>query len=346
VAPQSRARRVLPLLLAGLRLATLRRRLGRTDAFIARNLDNAFLALFARWFAGSAAPLIYEVLDINPSCTGAGWQGRLLRRIEKWMLARTGLLVVSSPHFIAAYYDAMLQSHSNWLLFENKVPKFARFARPAAPVPVAEEAAGMPETRRWRIGWFGYLDDEQSWRILRRLAAELPDRVFVYVRGRPYTNFDMNRFLGDVAAMDNVVYGGPFRNPEDLAEMYEAVDIVWSVDLNAPAANSKWLLTNGIYEAGYFGKPVVGLAGTAVGQLLQHYGSGWCLSEPIEEQFISLVRDLTVEQYEVMRRTILAQQTERFVETDEIDRIWQRLQHQPMRRRENATRPPEVQPLS
>jgi hypothetical protein len=47
-----------------------------------------------------------------------------------------------------------------------------------------------------------------------------------------------------------------------------------------------------------------------------------------------------------MRRTIMAQQTERFVETDEIDRIWQRLQRQPMRRRENAARPPKVQPLS
>lgn len=327
LAPQSRARRIAPLALAAFKLLLLRKRLGGMDAFIARNIDNAFLSLFARWLAGSPAPFVYEVLDVNPSCTGSNWHASVLRRLERWVLAMTDLLVVSSPHFITAYYEAMLHFRNEWLLFENKVPRFARFAgtRPTASPKTAEQP-------RWRIGWFGYLDDEQSWRILRRLATELPDRVMLYVRGRPYTNFDMHEFLGDVAAMENVVYGGPFRNPEDLPEMYDAVDVVWSVDLNAPSANSKWLLTNGIYEAGYFGKPVIGLAGTAVGQLLQEYRSGWCLSEPIDKQLITLMRDLTAAEYDKMRQAIAAQRPERFVETDEIATIWERLERHCVRR--------------
>src|SRR5258707_9296852 len=41
--------------------------------------------------------------------------------------------------------------------------------------------------------------------------------------------------------------------------------------------------SNGVYEAGYFGKPVIGLIGTAVGEFLASWGSGWCVNEPMEE---------------------------------------------------------------
>ena len=88
VMPLSRARRAIPLALAALRLVAERRVLSGIDLFVARNLDIALLALFARWAVGSSAPVVYEVLDINSSCTEIGWRGAMLRRVEKWVLAR------------------------------------------------------------------------------------------------------------------------------------------------------------------------------------------------------------------------------------------------------------------
>lgn len=319
IAPRSRLRRILPLLAAGFRLITLRRRLAQIDLFVARNLDNALLALLAHWIAGSSAPLVYEVLDVNPSFTGRGWQASLLRALERRVLSRIDLLVVSSPYFITAYYQDVLRFRNEWVLFENKMPKYVTLKlglRDPAPI-----AAGASRPRRWRIGWFGYLDDERSWHILRHLASELPEIASIHVRGMPYTDFDMKSFLADVAAMPNVAYGGPFRNPEDLAAIYDAVDIVWSADCNALSANSKWLLTNGIYEAGYFGKPVIGIARTAVGEFLAEYRSGWCLAEPIEDQLVALVRNLTAAEYEEKKKAIAALHTDRFVESDEIETI-------------------------
>lgn len=324
VMPLSRARRVVPLLLAAFRLLTQRKALAGVDLFIARNLDIALLALFARWVAGSTAPLIYEVLDINVSCTEAGWRGALVRRIEKRVLGWTDLLVVSSPHFATAYYEGVLQYCRSWFLFENKVPKWIQ-APPAALVASRERPMAGGE-RRWRIGWFGYLDDERSWEILRSVAEQLPDRVAIYVRGTPYTNFDMNRFLADVERLSNVTYGGPYRNPEDLAAVYDAVDIVWSMDFNFPAANSKWLLTNALYEAGYFGKPVLGLVGTAVGQWLAARQSGWSLTEPVEQAIVEFIRTLDLEQYEAKCREIARLSSDLLIETDEIERIWAMLQ--------------------
>jgi succinoglycan biosynthesis protein ExoL len=329
VMPLSRARRAIPLALAALRLIGERRVLSDIQLFVARNLDIALLALFARWAVGSSAPVVYEVLDINASCTAPGWRGALLRRVEKWVLARTNLLVLSSPYFGTDYYQRLLGYRRPWFLLENKIPKWVRrerLERPAAKKPAAAKTVSATGKRPWRVGWFGYLDDQKSWDILRLLAQRLPEDVVVHVRGRPYTNFNMQRFLADVEQLDNVTYGGPFRNPEDLAEVYDAVDIVWSIDCNFPTGNSKWLLTNGLYEAGYFGKPAFGLGGTAVGEFLVTYGSGWCLSEPLAEHLLDFVAKLTQEEYEAKRIAINGLSPDIFVETDEIERLWTLLQ--------------------
>jgi succinoglycan biosynthesis protein ExoL len=328
VMPLSRVRRVLPLALAAIRLVARRKVLAGVDLFIARNLDIALLAIFARWAAASSAPVVYEVLDVNPSCTEGGWQGALLRWLERWVLARANLLVVSSPYFGTDYYEAILHYRRPWFLLENKIPRWVSSEqRPQAAIRgAAPRQAHATAKGPWRIGWFGYLDDQKSWDILRSIARELPQEVAIHLRGRPYTNFDMTRFLADVEQLGNVSYGGPYRNPEDLAEVYGAVDIVWSIDCNFPTANSKWLLTNGLYEAGCFGKPALGLLGTAVGEFLATHGSGWCLSEPLAENPLEFVRNLTAEEYEAKRRLVAGLSRDLFVETDEIPRLWTLLQ--------------------
>ena len=328
ISARSRLRRIVPLLCAAARLFRMRKRLADIDLYIARNVDNAFLALFARRITRTRAPLVYEVLDVNSSCTGAGLQAWLLLKLENLVLARICLLVVSSPYFIRDYYEKHLTFRTNWLLFENKVPRHARLPRRRLLPPAHLPGEGE---RPWRIGWFGYLDDERSWHILRRLAMELPNHVSLSIRGMPYDNFDMKNFLHDIETLDNAVYGGPFRNPDDLAEIYGAVDIVWSADCNAPSANSKWLLTNGIYEAGFFGKPVIGLAGTAIGEFLERHRSGWSLEGPPAEALISLLARLTPDAYREKQTAIFALGQERFVETDEVSAIWRMVQSQEMR---------------
>jgi succinoglycan biosynthesis protein ExoL len=328
ISARSRLRRIIPLMFAAARLFRMRKRLAGVDLFIARNVDNAILALFARRITRTKAPLVYEVLDINSSCTAAGLQAWLLRKLERLVLARICLLVVSSPYFIWDYYQKHLTVSTNWLLFENKVPRHARLPRGRQPLQAELPAEGE---RPWRIGWFGYLDDARSWHILRRLATELPHRVTLSIRGMPYDNFDMKNFLHDIENLENAVYGGPFRNPEDLAEIYGAVDIVWSADCNELSANSKWLLTNGIYEAGFFGKPVIGLARTAIGEFLERHQSGWSLDDPADEALISLIARLTPEAYREKQMAIFAQGQDRFIETDEVNAIWHMVQSKEMR---------------
>jgi glycosyltransferase involved in cell wall biosynthesis len=257
-------------------------------------------------------------------------RGATLRRLEKWILQRASLLVVSSPHFLEHYYQKVLGYKGDWFLFENKVPRFVQTNQPRqrlVSTPVSgERPSSAPARRRWRIGWFGYLDDQASWEILRHLAERLPDEVEIYVRGAPNAGFDMARFMADVERLDNLSYGGPYRNPEDLAEIYNSIDLVWSVDFVAPDSNSRWLFTNALYEAGYFGKPLLGIADNAVGQFAQSRGIGWCIDKPVAEKLVDFINHLSVEAYEAKCRVIETECDELFTETDEVDRLWSKVQ--------------------
>jgi succinoglycan biosynthesis protein ExoL len=313
--PQSRFGRLVSIALACVRLISIPHR--RAELIVARNLDNLIVALFARWCWRAKAPVVYEVLDINPACTDTGWTGVVIRAVEKQLLRRIDLLVVSSSRFVSEYFERMLGFRGRWFLFENKVPRYVNAAA-RQNHQLAPPAGGG---RRWRIGWFGYLDDEHSWRLLRGLAEALPDEVEVYVRGAPYTNFDMGRFLQDVSRLPNVRYGGRYDNPADLPAMYAAVDLVWSIDCNNLLTNSKWLLTNSVYEAGYYRVPVLALAGTAVGEMVADERLGWCLGQPTVPDLVTFIRGLDERTYEARRRELMAVDATRFLETDEIARI-------------------------
>jgi succinoglycan biosynthesis protein ExoL len=312
----TRARRVFAMLRACFRLAARRRTLTSVNLFVARNLDSLALAIFARWLAGSRSPIAYEILDVNTSCTANGPGGALYRLIERLLLRESALLIVSSTHFIDDYYRPRLGYQGPWMLFENKVPLFAEIE----PVTATIRAPG-PE-RKWRIGWFGYLDDERSWKTLRDVAIALPDRVEIVVRGTPYTHFNMRAFLSNVSLLPNVSYGGSFRNPVDLPEMYGEIDLVWSIDTNDLSANSKWLLTNSIYEAGFFGKPALGLVSTAVGEMIQRTGCGWTLEEPLERSLIDFIERLTLEEYSRCIARHAATEPSTFREGHEVLMIW------------------------
>jgi glycosyltransferase involved in cell wall biosynthesis len=311
---RSRLTRFVSLGRALARLWHWRRTLTDAQLYIARNMDNAFLALFVRKMTGSRVPIIYEVLDINGSCVGSGPSAQLMRRLERWLLSRISLLVVSSPYYMSAYYLPCFGYDGPWLLFENKIPQHA-----CAVHKVIDQA---PRSDSWKIGWFGFLDDDRSWRALCNLAERMPKDVMIYVRGRPYGDFDTEGFLDDVARLHNVVYGGPYKSPDELSAIYGAVDIVWSADLNALDGNSRWLLTNATYEALYFGKPLISLSSTAVGEFVAEHDAGWCIEEPVEDALIDLFTHLSEDQYRAKCATIAAIPRDRFVESDEIERIF------------------------
>lgn len=272
-------------------------------AFLARNLDQLLLALFAQTFFNRQALLAYEVVDIQPAFTRTGICGSMIRLIEKLCLKNIDLLVVSSPAFHRDYFSTTQRYRGDWLLVENKLrlpmadPGCARDTIPAAKPP--------PTGQRWVIGYFGLIRGQATIELMVRLAKLLPDKIELRFRG-VITTVDEAWFRSVVEESENISYGGEYSNPNDLPELYESIDIAWALDLEDVACNSRWLLPCRFYEAGFFGVPCLAVRGFEFGALLDRLDVGWTFDNPLEESLVRFFMTLTPTSYQQKRRNLAA----------------------------------------
>jgi succinoglycan biosynthesis protein ExoL len=251
--------------------ARLVRALGKADLVMARNLE--MLVIAAAVGARLGVPIIYEVLDIHRLLVRDNFPGRLLRHVERTLMRRVSLLLISSPAFLTAYFEP-LQFRALRLktaLFENKVLELGGARR-------AEKIA-VPPGPPWRIGWLGMLRCEKSLAMLARLAASRPDLVRVEIYGQP------SREVGEMLQNGlpaSVRFGGAYQ-PSDLARLYGSVHFNWAIDYFEEGLNSRWLLPNRIYEGGHHNVVPLALQGTETASWLSALGLGVIFNDPAKE---------------------------------------------------------------
>jgi len=280
----------------------------------ARNLDLALLALVGRLITWSRGTLVYEVLDIHPLLARHNARAAVLRWVERRVLKRSALLVVSSAAFLRNYFIPLQGYRGKTYLLENKWAPEGVFCGPR----VLEHPAGDPQPP-WTIGWFGNLRCIRSLEILTALADELRQHVRIYLRGCTSLLPDgaLARALQD---RSNVIYDGDYNAPEDLPTLYATVHFNWCGDFS-DGDNSKWLVPNRIYEGGYFGIPAVGIAEHETGQVVLERGLGLRLSAPYVDNLKDYLSQLTPEDYHRLRSQIESLPVEGFVETNDIAEI-------------------------
>ena len=287
-----------------------RQALSGADAILARTLEMLFVAHAARALCHARAAVTYECLDIHRVMLGDGIKGRLLRALERLLMRRSQLLIVSSPAFLEAYFrkrqglGSRLRTPS--LLVENKLLELD-----AAP-------AAAPRTGRrgrpWRIGWLGAIRCRRSLDILTELAARRPDLLEVEIHGRPaYSEFA--DFDGQVTAARNVRFGGAYA-AQDLQRLYSDVDFSWAIDFMEEGQNSSWLLPNRIYESSRFGVVPIALRSVETGRFLDSRGYGVTLDSTAElEGFLAgltprTYADLAAQQAAAPLKTFIADRAE------------------------------------
>ncbi|MDB5651267.1 MAG: succinoglycan biosynthesis protein, partial [Hyphomicrobiales bacterium] len=106
------------------------------DVIIARNLEMLALAVRARHILGRRLPIVYECLDIHRLLLAKGARGQALRSLERWLMRRSDLVIVSSPAFISNYFERVQNLSPRHLLLENRLLRLDGDDLPAAqPAP-------------------------------------------------------------------------------------------------------------------------------------------------------------------------------------------------------------------
>ena len=274
------------LLQRALKVIQRRTRLGHAslavqnaDIVLARNLEMLAIASAAQRRHAPKATLVYECLDLHRLLLSNSPVGRGLRVLERSLMRRVRLLIVSSPAFISRYYAPKQGVGSTWdrptLIVENKVLDLGA-ARGDEGADV-EPLPGPP----WRIGWFGMIRCQRSLEILCRLASRYPGLVEIVIRGRP-ARTAFRDFDEQIAHSPGVSFGGAYR-PAELSALYGGVHFSWAIDYFEEGANSALLLPNRIYEGGPFGAVPIAIAQTETGRWLKQRGIGVLFNSPADE---------------------------------------------------------------
>ncbi|MGU3463505.1 glycosyltransferase [Methylobacterium sp. C33D] len=302
--------RRLPRLAVGIVRALRRRRdLRAADVIYVRNLDMALVAWTAARLAGSRARLVYEVLDIQRLMVRPDAPGRVARAVERWILGRSDLLVVSAPDFIDRYFRPVQGFAGAWHLLENKVMGH-RLGEVATRLDRARTAEPP-----WVIGWFGTLRCRRSLTILAAIADALGDSVRIVLAGRLSEEDIAPRVLADTLdGRPNMSFRGPYANPRDLPEIYSGIHFSWAVDYLDDGLNSDWLLPNRLYEGGLCGALTLARATTATGRYAVSERLGWAFPEPLADSVTAFLRTLTPETYAERHAGLLARDLAMFVD--------------------------------
>lgn len=311
--PAALVKRALSVVKAMAGVWRLRPSFAGADVVIARNLECLPVAALARRLYAPKSRFVYECLDIHRVMLDGGLKGRIMRWIERRLLAAVDGVVISSPAFAESYFGPYQNYGGPFVLVENKV-----YGLPAGTF-AGRHAADLPDDGtppKWRIGWFGVIRCQKSLDLLTALADALNGKVEVVIRGRVALH-EFRDFHGDVAASPHVRFEGEYAYPGDLPAIYGEVHFAWAIDYFEAGLNSVWLLPNRLYECGSQGAVAIADAHVETGRWLERHDLGVRLDKVEVPALVATFEAMTADRWRAMSEAVLARPIDTFVVTDD-----------------------------
>jgi len=253
----------------------MRKAIKKSDLIYASGTDMALLSNIAG--IGLGRPVVVEIGDIREIQVDPGLIGSLFRWVDKLLINRCKLLVVTSAAFIDNYYQKILKRNIPSLVIENKLE--ASFLEKEGRNNILKVDEDIDFTnKRIRIGYFGLLRDEWSWKVLKSLALSNPDKLEIVFAGYTMIDVDLEKEAGKHA---NIFFKGEYKSPQDLPALYNNIDLVWACypPIRSNDMNLKWARPNRFYQSCFFKKPIVTRFGCQDAIDVEHYKIGLIIKE-------------------------------------------------------------------
>lgn len=230
-----------------------------TDVLWCWGLDACIIGSIASVFKPNTR-VVWDITDINPHLLKGGLISRALRFVEKILISRAALLLLTSEAFYSQYY-AQYIAQKKVLVIENLLP-----GRPSLDLPPPPDAAPLI------ITYSGIFRSPSVLTLVRGVAEEMPDQIIFQLHGYPDRTIDPH-FFDYIISHRSINYHGRFR-PEALPSIYAESHLSWALVDPSANDNERWLLNNRIYNGVSFSRPVVATAGTFSGHLVKARGIG------------------------------------------------------------------------
>lgn len=304
-------KRAIKMLVA---VPSIRRAIKSNDLVYASGLDMALLCLASGMRLGRH--VILEVGDVRELQTASGLWGGLVRKVDRYLADSCQLLVATASGFIDDYYRQWVGTTTQSLIIENKLePSETVEQHHMQRTPTFN---GLQNGRPLRIGYFGLLRCEQSWRILLSLAKKCQKNVEIVVAGYPIEPVDLPR---QAEKYSNIIYKGEYRSPDDLPSLYYGIDLTWVLYPNDHDWGVRWARTNRFYESCFYQIPMIARSGSADAVEIQRYGVGLIIENNNTDRTVDALSNITPEDMDLWRKNLAKVPPEVYLYTTEAEDI-------------------------
>ena len=291
----------------------IRKAIRRNEAVYASGQDVAFASYLAG--VGLGRPIVMEVGDIVGIQVRRGFWGKICRFLDRIVTSRYSSLVVISQGFLETYYRKWLGITIPALVIENKLSgedfpqKLSCYRKSLSDeMPLAD--------RPIRIGYFGLLRDDWSWRVLSKLARNYPEKFEIVFAGYPVNPINISELVNDFS---NMSFHGEYKSPGQLPEIYERVDMVWSCypEIKSDDWNLKWGRPNRFYESCFFGKPCFAREGSLFAEDVKKFNLGCIIDDVDVSKVVKQISAISMKDLNVWSRSVFELPTKIFMYSQE-----------------------------
>lgn len=298
-------------------IPTIRQAIRRNKAVYALGQDVAFISSLAG--LGLGRPVIMEVGDIVGLQVADSFAGRIFRLFDSIVTSRYSLLVVISEGFLNTYYKSWLGISIPSLVIENKLssadlPKKPSFYRKR----LSDEM--ISRGRPIRIGYFGLLRDDWSWKVLSSLAASHSEKFEIVFAGFPVNPINICELVKDSS---NMFYLGEYKSPDQLPEIYNKIDMVWACypKIKSNDWNLKWGRPNRFYESCFFGKPCFAREGCLFAEDVKKLNLGCIIDNTDVSEVVNQISAISWKELLIWSHSVFELPSEFFLHSKESKKL-------------------------
>lgn len=116
----------------------------------------------------------------------------------------------------------------------------------------------------------------------------------------------LDNFETRIQSTKNLIYQGEYRSPDDLAEIYNKVDISIVGNISSNTENAKLALPNRLYESLYYQVPMITHKGTGVAKRVEELNAGWVMDfNAIEKSVLQIQKINSIEYKTKLKNTLV-----------------------------------------
>lgn len=237
-------------------------------SFISLNIKHKYKSYF------------YEVSDLAELTIHNKIIKNLIIKLNKYLMNYAELNIFTSEGF-KDYYSMI--SPSKIFVIPNKV---------STNCPPAIEEEKTIDTNSINIGFVGVIRFETIYNFIRVAAKK--KNVLIHLFGI-YSNGDIvsDKIKKLVDDNKNIIYHGPFKNPNDLPQIYNQIDLVLSA--YPPTPGVIYAEPNKLYEAMYFRCPIIVSKNTFLGKKVERLNVGYVIDATSEESIDKFLSSIDIE---------------------------------------------------